>query len=64
MRIIENHDEVRIECPWCHSVLGIHVDDIKDDFHGTYVVCAVCGKSIPIKRKDIPNHWISMWKLS
>ena len=58
MRIIKNCDEIEITCHKCKSVLAVVAEDLTDtDFNGLVADCPVCGATMRIQDKHIPNGW-------
>lgn len=64
MRVLENNNYIEVSCPHCKSKLGVHVGDIRHNeiahrCPAFEVACGACGRSVGLKREQIPANWIS-----
>ena len=60
MKVLEDKDYFKKDCPKCGNKLGIYIDDIQVmGARSDFVNCSVCGVAIQILSDEIPKHWKS-----
>lgn len=63
MKVLENNNFIEVVCGFCHSKLGVYVEDIRynDIAHNCppfEATCGACGRATEVKEALIPRAWM------